>query len=69
MFGLFSFRLRPLNFLLYWQSGELIWVWSVDKIIIKSLSFRVGTSKNKNTDHRFKESCATMSTQVRYETY
>ena len=63
MFGLFSFRLRPLNFLLYWESRELI------LMIIKSLSFRVGTSKNKNTDHRFKESCATMSTQVRYETY
>ena len=37
---------------------------SVGKIIIIILGFRVGTSKNKNIDHRFKETCA----QVTYET-
>ena len=31
------------------------------------LSFRVGTSKNKKTDHRGKETCAILSTQVTYE--
>ena len=34
------------------------------KIIIIILSFSVGTSKNKTIDHRVKESCAIMSTQV-----
>ena len=38
------------------------------KIIIIILSFRVGTSKNKNIDHRVKETCAFMSTQVTCET-
>ena len=33
-----------------------------------NISFWVGTSKNKNTDHRVKEICAIMSAQVRYET-
>ena len=32
------------------------------------LSFRVGTSKNKNTDDRVKETCATVSIQFTYET-
>ena len=36
---------------------------SVSKIII-FLSFRVGTSRNKNIDHQVKETCAIMSTQV-----
>ena len=31
--------------------------------------FQVGTSKNKNIDHRVKKTCAIMSTQVTYETY
>ena len=39
----------------------------VGKIII-ILSFRVGISKNKNTDHQIEEICAIMSTQVTYET-
>ena len=42
--------------------------WSVCKIIMIILSFQVGTSKNKNIDHRVKKTCAIMSTQVRYET-
>ena len=37
------------------------------KITIIILSFRVGTSKNKNIDHRVKETYAIMSTQVTYE--
>ena len=36
-------------------------------IIIIILSFRVGISKNKNIDHRSKETCTIMSTQVTYE--
>ena len=39
---------------------------SVGKMII--LSFRVGKPKNKNFDHRVKETCAIMSTQVAHET-
>ena len=41
--------------------------WSVGKIII-ILSFRISTSKNKNADHRVKETCAIRSIQVTYET-
>ena len=37
---------------------------SVGKIVIIILSFRVATSKSKNTAHRGKETCAIMSTQV-----
>ena len=37
-------------------------------IIMIILSFRVGTSKSKNVDHRVKETCAIRSTQVTYET-
>ena len=39
---------------------------SVGKISI--LSFRVGPSKNKNADHRVKETSAVMSIQVTHET-
>ena len=61
-------RRRQLNYLLYGQSGELCWVGrSASKIII-ILSFWVGTSKNKNIDHRVKETCAIMSTQVTCQT-
>ena len=42
--------------------------WLVGKIMIIILSFRVGTSKNKNIDHRVKETYAIMSTQVTCET-
>ena len=41
---------------------------SVGKILIIILSFRFSTSKNKNTDHRVKETCATVSIKVTYET-
>ena len=41
---------------------------SVGKILIIMLGFRVGTFKNKNADHRVKETCAIMSIQVTYET-
>ena len=44
-------------------SGRLL-----GKIIIKILSFKGGISKNKNIDHRVKETCAIMSAQVTYET-
>ena len=37
-------------------------------IIIIILSLRVGTSKNKNIDHRVEETCAFMSTESTYET-
>ena len=42
--------------------------WSFGKILIIILSLRVGTSKNKNTEHCVKETCAIMSMQVIYET-
>ena len=42
---------------------------SVGKIIIIILSFQVGTSTNKNIDHRIKETCAIiMSTLVTCKT-
>ena len=37
-------------------------------IIIIIISFRVGTTKNKNIAHQIKETCAIMSTQVTHET-
>ena len=41
----------------------------VGKIIIIILSFQVGTSTNKNIDHRIKETCAIiMSTLVTCKT-
>ena len=36
-------------------------------VMIIILSFRVGTSKNKNIDHGVEETCAIRSTRVRYE--
>ena len=42
---------------------------SVGKILIIMLGFRVGTSKNKNADHRVKETCAIMSVQITYESH
>ena len=42
--------------------------WLLGKILIM-ISFRVGISKNKNIDHRVKETCAIMSTQVAYENF
>ena len=60
-------RQRQLNFLLYGQSkeyfGSVGW-----QNINNILSFRVGTSKSKNTYHGLKETCATMSTQATYGT-
>ena len=41
---------------------------SIGKILIIILSFGVGTSKNKNTDHRVKETDDGMSIQVTHET-
>ena len=59
-------RQRRLKFLLYGQSGELLFRVgrSVGKII---LSFRISTSKNKDADHRVKETCAIWLIQVTYE--
>ena len=37
-------------------------------IILINNKFQSRRSKNKNVDHRDKESCANMSTQVTYET-
>ena len=37
---------------------------SIGIIMIIILSFWVSKSKNKNIDHRVKETCATVSTQV-----
>ena len=42
--------------------GKIISGRSVAKIIIIILSFGVVTSKNKNIDHRVKETCAITST-------
>lgn len=51
-----------LNFLLSSQSGDLYRVGrSVGEIII-IVSFRVGTSKNKNIDNRVKENCSYLNT-------
>ena len=40
----------------------------VGKILILILSFRVCISKNKNSDHYVKGTCAIMSIQITYET-
>ena len=56
-----------LNFLLSSQSGDLYRVGRLVGEIIIIVSFRVGTSKNKNIGHRIKETCAIMSIQVTYE--
>ena len=42
--------------------------WWVGKVKMIILSFWVGTSKNKNIDHRVKKPCAIMSTHVTCET-
>ena len=65
---IYSVRQGQLNFLLYGQPGELIRVSRSVKIIIIILSFRVGTFENKNNDHRVREICTILSTQVTYET-
>ena len=57
---------RQLNFLL--AVGRIISGQSLGKIIIITLSFKAGASKNKNIDHGVKVTCAIMSTQVTYET-
>ena len=41
--------------------------WSVSKIIIIILSFRVGSSKIKNIDHGVTETFAIVPSQVTYE--
>ena len=51
--------------LVVWTVGRIMLDWSVGKIII--LSFRLGSTKNKNIDHWGKEAYAVMSTQVPYE--
>ena len=61
-------RRRQLNIFVVRAVERIISSQSVGKIIIITLSFRVGTSKNKNIDHRVKETCAVMSTQITYET-
>ena len=43
--------------------GRIVSGRSVSKIIIIP-SFRIGISKSKNIDHRVKETCAIMSTQI-----
>ena len=50
-----------LIFLLYGQWEEFFRVGII--------CFRLNTSKNKNADHRVKETCAILSIQVTYETY
>ena len=60
---------RQLNIFVVWAVKRIISGQSISKIIIIIiLSFRVGISKNKNTDHRVKETCAIMSTQITCET-
>ena len=46
--------------------GRIIMGWLVGKIIMIILSFRVGTSENKNSDTRVKGTCAIMATQVTF---
>ena len=48
--------------------GRIISGRLVGKTIIIILSFKVGTSKNKNIDHEVQDTCAIISTQVTYET-
>ena len=55
------------------KANQFFVVHAVRRIILgrpvnKILSFSVGRSKNKNTDHRVTETYATMSIQVTYET-
>ena len=47
--------------------GRIMSGHSVGKIMIIIVSFKVGTSKSKNVDHRGEETCAIMSTQVTCE--
>ena len=58
-------RRKQLKFLLYGQSEELFRVGLSTKLII---SFTAVTSKNKNIDHRVKETYAIDSTHVTYGT-
>ena len=66
----FQKRLQTLlsegNFIVCYTVERIILSPSIGQIII-ILSFRVGTSKNKNIDHGVNETCAIMSTQVIYE--
>ena len=58
-------RRRQLKFFVVRAVERIISGRSVGKIIM-ILSFRVGTSKNTNIEHRVKETCDIMSTQVTY---
>ena len=63
-----SLRQRQLDLFIVRSVGRTFSGRLVGKIIVIILSFRVGTSKNKNIDYQLKETCVIMSTQVTYET-
>ena len=63
-----TYKAKASSFFVVRAVGRIISGRSVGKILIIILSFKVGTSKTKDTDHRVKETCATMSIQVTYET-
>ena len=63
----YSIRRNQPNFFVVWAVARIISGRSDGKIVI-ILSFWIGTSKNKNIDHRSKEACAIMTRQVTYET-
>ena len=51
-------KVKATSFFVVQAVGRIILGRSVGKIIIIILSLRVGKSKNKNIDHRGKETCA-----------
>ena len=59
---------KATSFFVVREVGRITLGGSVSKILIIILSFRVGSSKNKNADHRVKETDAIMSIQVTHET-
>ena len=62
-------KVNATEFFVVQAVGEIILGQSVSKIIIIFLSFRVSTSKNKNADHRVKQTCTIRSIKATYEIY
>ena len=63
-----QYKTKATQFFVVWAVRIIILGQLVGKILIAILSFRVGMSKNKNTDHRINGTCAIMSIQVTYKT-
>ena len=60
-------KVNATEFFVVQAVGEIISGRSVSKIKIIFLSFRVSISKNKNADHRVKQTCAIRSIKATYE--